>query len=119
MTLSNEELWERVRRLESRIVYTLKRQEPNRILRVTLDGIEIEGRATRPSREDVFRVYQHVHRAGRVTREDLYGERSILGHPYAKKTGRVIMAILASAVPDEIEGIPVSERLSGIRLRRQ
>lgn len=78
--------------------------------------MEIEDRVTTPSREDIFRVYQYLHRAGRVTGEDLYGDRSILEHPYANKVGRIVMAILARAVPDEIETIPASERLSGIRL---
>ena len=117
MLLSDSALWERVRGLEGETVYTLVRRNPNRIIRVTDNRVEIEGRRTGPFREDIFCVYQHLHRVGSVTREDLYGEESILGHPYAKKTGRIIVAILARAVPDEIEVIPASERLSGIRLR--
>ena len=66
MPLSDEELWERVRRLESRIVYTLKRRNPNRISGVTSDSIEIEGRVTRPSREDILCVYHHLQRTVRL-----------------------------------------------------
>ncbi|MDI6815102.1 MAG: hypothetical protein QMC90_03370 [Dehalococcoidales bacterium] len=58
---------------------------------------------------------------GKVTGEDLYGDTSILGHTLARKTGRIIMAILARVVPDEIDSIKrsKSERLSGIKLRGQ
>jgi hypothetical protein len=117
MALNDSQLWECIRGLESKIVYTIKRRSPNKILRVTDDRVEIESRATRPSREDILCVYQYLHMAGRVTQEDLYGEGSILGHPYARKTGRIIMAILAAAVPDEIGVIPANERLSGIIVR--
>ena len=117
MALSENELWQHIRKLEGETVLTLKRRNPNKILSVTNDSVEIKDRSTKPSREDIFCVYQYVHRVGRVTREDLYGEGSILGHPYARKTGRIIMSILARAVPDEILPIPANERLSGIRLR--
>ncbi len=117
MALNDEELWERVRGLEGETVYTLKQRKPNKILSVTDDSVEIKDRSTKPSREDIFCVYQHLLRTGKVTKKDLYGNASILGDALARKTGRIIMAILARAVPDEIEPIPANERLSGIRLR--
>ncbi|MCL0057869.1 hypothetical protein M1N05_02230 [Dehalococcoidales bacterium] len=119
MSLSDSELWERVRGLEEETVYTIQQCKPNRILRVTADKVEIAERKTKPSREDILRVYHHLQRMGRVTREDLYGNASILKNPLARKTGRIIMAILAAAVPEEIDVIPETERLSGIRLRGQ
>ncbi len=120
MGLSDSELWVRVRGLEGKTIYTIQQCKPNRISRVTDDRVEIEDRVALPSREDILCVYRYVHRVGRVTGEDLYGDSSILGHPYARKTGRIIMAILAGAVPDEIEAIKRSktERLSGIKLRQ-
>ena len=119
MALSENELWGRIRGLEGETIYTIQQCKPNRVSRVTADKVEIEGRAALPSREDILCVYQYLQRRGEVTGEDLYGNASILGDALANKTGRVIMAILARAVPDEIEAIKRSktERLSGIRLR--
>ncbi len=118
MELCDDELWEHIKEklIKGTIVYPPKIKRRNEILSVDGDEVHIKDRHTKPRREDIFCVYQYVHRVGRVTREDLYGEGSILGHPYARKTGRIIMGILANAVRDEIETIP---GLSGIRLRSQ
>ena len=118
--LSENELWERVRGLSGRTVYTIERQRPNRISGVTDESIAIADRTTKPTREDIFQVYREVWQRGEITGEDLYGDQSILGHPYARKTGRIIVAVLASAVPEEIQGVRRSktQRLSGIRLRQ-
>lgn len=118
--LSENELWERVRGLSGRTVYTIERQRPNRISGVTDEAIAIADRATKPTREDIIQVYREVWQRGEITSEDLYGDQSILGHPYARKTGRIIVAVLASAVPEEIQGVRRSktQRLSGIRLRQ-
>lgn len=117
--LNENEFWQRVRGLEGETVYTLERQNPNRILRVTDEDIEIENRGTRPIRDDVLQVYRELHRRGEITGDDLYGENSVVGHELAHKSGRIMMAILARAVPEEISIIRRSktERLSGIRLR--
>ncbi|MBA7625220.1 hypothetical protein ES703_32646 [subsurface metagenome] len=118
--LSENELWERVRGLSGRTVYTIERQRPNRISGVTDEAIAIADRATKPTREDIIQVYREVWQRGEITSEDLYGDQSILGHPYARKTGRIIVAVLASAVPEEIQGVRRSktQRLSSIRLRQ-
>jgi len=118
--LSENELWERVRGLSGRTVYTIERQRPNRISGVTDEAIAIADRATKPTREDIIQVYREVWQRSEITSEDLYGDQSILGHPYARKTGRIIVAVLASAVPEEIQGVRRSktQRLSGIRLRQ-
>ena len=44
MPLSDDELWARVRGLEGKTVYTCTRQNPNKILRVTDNRVEIEGK---------------------------------------------------------------------------
>lgn len=115
--LNENELWQRVRGLQGQIVYTPDREKPNRILLVTYGMIEIENRATRPTRDDVLQVYRQLQQRGEITGEDLYGESSIVGDQLAHKSGRIIMAILARAVPEEICVIKRSktERLSGIR----
>lgn len=117
--LTENELWQRIRRLEGQTVYTLDRRRPNRISRVTDAAVEIESRATKVAREDLWVVYDGLYQRSRITGEDLYGDRSILGHPYAGKAGRIIMAVLADAVPEDMEVIRRSraERLSGIRIR--
>ena len=118
--LSENELWERVRELSGHTVYTIERQQPNRISGVSDEAIAIADRATKPTREDILQVYREVWQKGEITGEDLYGDQSILGHPYARKTGRIIVAVLASAVTEEIQGVRRSktQRLSGIRLRQ-
>ena len=117
--LSDGELWDRVRALEGQIVHTLERQRPNTVSRVTDEAVEIEGRATKPTREDILRVYHHLHTRRQITGDDLYGDGSILGHPYARKTGRIILAILARAVPEEVHVVARdrTQRLSGIKLK--
>lgn len=117
--LNADQLWERVRRMQGQIVYTIDRGNPNRIPRVTDDAVEIENRATSPTRDDIVRVYEALHVRGEITGRDLYGDQPILGHPYANKVGRIIIAILVKAVPDEIEAIhrDKTHRLSGIRLK--
>ena len=117
--LNENELWQRIRGLQGQIVCTLDQQRPNRISRVTDEMIEIENRGTRPARQDVIQVYRQLHRRGEITGNDLYGESSIVGDQLANKSGRIIMAILARAVPEEICVIKRSktERLSGIRLK--
>lgn len=119
--LTEDQLWRRIRDLQGQTIYTIVRQSPNPISRVNDDRVEINARATTVSRGDLWLVYQELHRRGQVTRDDLYGARSIVGHPYAKKTGRVMMAILARAVPEEIQVIRPNrlQRLSGIRRRQE
>ena len=65
MVLSDSELWQRIRELEGETVYTIQQCKPNKILRVTGDRLEIEGRATKPSREDILCVYQYLQRTGK------------------------------------------------------
>jgi len=119
MPLSDSELWKRVKGLEGETIYTLKRRKANKILSVDAHWVVIERRATKPSREDIFSVYKYLRRAGEVTKEDLLGGASILKHPYGKKVGSIIKAILARVVPEEIEVIPETEGVTGIRLRKQ
>ena len=117
--LGEHQLWQRIKQLEGQVVYTLEQQKPNQISRVTDESIEIEGRATAPTRNDILLVYRQLHQTGQITAADLYGGNSILNHPYAKKSGRIIMATLATAVPDEIDVIKrnKTQGLSGIRLK--
>ncbi len=119
MSLNRTQLWERVKKLEGHVVNTIAQHRPNKIVRVSEIEMEIEGRNTKPLLKDVYQVYDVLIKQGKITAEDLYGNTSILGHVLARKTGRILMAILVAAVPEEIEVILPSKvsRLSGIRIR--
>lgn len=68
--LSDDELWDRVKKLEGKTVFTIVQKKPNKVLRVTDREVIIEGRATRPSREFIVKVYRYLWRNGEVTGRD-------------------------------------------------
>ncbi len=115
--LSEEELWSRIKNLEGKTIYTIKQRRRNHILKVTDWEVIIEGRRTRPSRKYIYNVYRYLHKHGEITKDDFV---KICGNEICKKVGRITMAILASALPDEVEAFTCNERgLSGIRLKKQ
>ena len=115
--LSDEELWQQVKRLRGRTICTITRRSENKILEVTEREVIIERRVTRPSRDFIVKVYHYLCRKGEVTGDDW---KQICGNTYCGKVGRITLAILAEAVPDQIEVfVPaVRGKKSGIRKRQ-
>ena len=113
MAISENELWRRIRGLEGKTVYTCTRRNPNKILRVTDNRVEIEGKSpvSFNGERGIFANYDRLIK-------DCYliggsGKDESIGRTKANLAGRyVIMPILQRAVPEEIECIPLSERLS-------
>ncbi len=114
-----DDFWRCIRQLEGKTVCTLVQHRPNKIVKVTDHEVLIEGRASRPRREDISCVYRCLCEKGRVVARELYGPNSLIGHPQARRAGRIILAIVAHAFPDEIEvvGGGGAEEQSGIRLK--
>ena len=119
MGLPNEdEIWERIKSLEKQVVRTIEKGKENRILSVSNSDITIQGRPTRPTREDVQIYCEVLIRDRMITKENMPQFGWAGGH----KTGRIIMAILARALPKYVEAFrrnnPHVPGLSGIRLTR-
>jgi len=112
-----EEIWQRIKRLQNKDIWTIQKRKKNRILSVSTSDITIDGRITRPTREDVQVYCKVLVRDRMITKEN----RPSFGWSGGHKTGRIIMAILASALPEYVEAFPqdnpYSPGLSGIRLR--
>jgi len=103
--LSESQLWQKVNQIEGRLVYTCVRNRPNKILRVTHNAVEIENRKSKPSRAEIYSLYQQVYEMHEVYADQAW-----------QWTYAVTYAILIEAVPDEIETIP--GKCLGIRLRK-
>ena len=120
--LSEHELWERVKGLQGRTVYTIERLSANKVLKVTDNEVRLakengELRSTTPIKSDIVNTYDYLMRHGQVTREDY---SKIPESRYWAFVGRVVYAILRDAVPEQIEEFhrrPPHVRLSGIRLK--
>lgn len=122
MGLPNEdEIWQRIKRLEKKVVKTIEKGKENRILSVSNSDITIQGRRTRPTREDV-QIYCKVLIRDRMVTKENRPQFGKFGWSGGHKTGRIIMAILASALPEYVEAFPRNNPhvrgLSGIRLTR-
>jgi hypothetical protein len=118
MALPDEgETWQRIKRLENKVTRTIEEGKGNRILFVSDSDITIQGRKTRPTREDVEIYRQLLIRDGMITKKN----RPQFGWSGGHKTGRIIMAILASALPEYVGAFrrdnPYIRGLSGIRLK--
>lgn len=115
--LSNDELWLRIKQLEGKMVRTIVLRKENKVLEVTERELLIENRNTAPSREFITRVYRYLYRHGQVTGDNW---EQICGNEFCGKVGRITLAILAEAVPDQIEAFVPSEKgkKSGIRKKQ-
>lgn len=102
--LRDNELWKRIKGLQGQTIYTLKRRQPNKILRVTDNAVVIENRKSKPSRKQICELY-HL----------MYEKKEVTTDSPQEFTLAVTYAILVKAVPDEIEDIP--EKTIRIRLR--
>jgi hypothetical protein len=100
---SDRELWERVKALEGKTLYTITRGIPNKILRVTENRVEIQDKTIVYFNgvRGIFENYDTLIEDGYLIGES--GEDSTMK---ANLRGRsVIMAILHKVMPDEIEKI--------------
>ena len=117
--LGSDELWLRVRSLEGRTVCTIERREANAVVQVTGSEVKLaKGGKPRTSvlRSDVENTYQYLVRNGEVTKEDF---TKVAGHRPHGRVGRVVLAILRDAVPEQVEEVRRGSgvRLSGIALK--
>ena len=120
--LSGHELWQRVRGLEGRTIYTIDRHRANIVSQVTSSEVRLlrsngEPRLATPRRTDIMNTYAYLLGNGRVTGEDF---ARIPGNLVGRRVSRIVLAILRDAVPDQIEKFhrqPPSVPLAGIRLR--
>jgi len=104
MKLSDNELWEHIKALEGKTVCTKTYKKPNRIIRVTENRVEIEGRTSSVSFKGKAGIFENYHtlikdgyligKSGedRMMKANLYG-------------WYVIMAILHEVLPDETQEI--------------
>jgi len=113
--LTKNALWKRIKKLKGKIIYTIEEKEKNEIIDVTSNEIIIKDRQSRPTKDDIWRVYELLWIEKRLnknnTPQDLFSD---------KKVARIIYAILAEAVPEQIKAVSQQESpdgLSGIMLR--
>ena len=119
--LTEHELWEKVKGLQGRTIYTIQRRIPNTVSQVTATEVRLlkdtgERRPSTPRRSDIVNTYYYSVRYGRVTGKDF---DKIPESRYWGFVGRAILAILRDAIPEQIEEFHrgLSEPLSGIRLK--
>ena len=121
--LSRAELWQRVKRVQRKIIHSIEQGSPSLITGVTGDTVErarpTGGKQLTPAhREELYNTYRYVVDNGRVTGKD-FG--NVPGHRRFGLNGRLIIALLADVIPDQIEVFkrdnPWLRGLSGIRLR--
>ena len=121
--LSQSELWERVERVQGKIIYSIERGSPSLITEVTGDTVKrarpTGGKQLTPAhREDLYNTYCYVVDNGQVTGKD-FG--NVPGHRRFGLNGRFIIALLANVIPDQIEAFKRDNTwlrgLSGIRFR--
>ena len=118
LTLDDNELWERIRGLEGKVIQTPDRRESLKVLELAETAnrmVFVQNMRTsnirRVLREHVTHYYRHLDQQGKVTREN-WPKNQV---PVV--VSRPIMAMLAAAVPEEIEAFTrdEGEGLSGIR----
>lgn len=108
--LNEDELWNRVKGLEKKVVYTVERKRPNKVEEVTDKEIIITDRVSHIARKEVVDAYEHLWRMGELM-------------PGKGDCGRFIHsvtpAILKAVDPEQVEVVHRGgeERFSGIRLR--
>lgn len=121
--LTANELWERVKRLEGRTIYTIQQRKPNTVSQVTAAEVRLlkstgEPRPSTPHKEDIVNTYNYLVTHCQVTKDDFdkIPESRRWGF-----VGYIILAILRDAIPEQIEEFHRSERcrLCGIRLKER
>ena len=123
--LIREELWKRVEKQQGKTVYTIQMGQPNYVQQVTGSKVLLtrdgKPRPSQPTEELVWSTYCYGCGSGRVTGDD-FKEGMVSGNPIGKRVSRIILALLACAVPEQIEtfkqGQDSSTNLSGIRFKK-
>ncbi len=114
-------IWQRIQMLQGKDILTIQNGKRNRIQYVSTSDITIDGRKTRPTRVDVEVYCTILDSDGIITKKNRPPFGPPNGWSGGHKTGRIIMAILASALPEYIEAFsqdnPYEPGLSGIRLK--
>ncbi len=98
--LTDEQLWERIHNLQGQVVLTPDQGRPNRVITVSEDLVEIEGRKANPSKHYLVWCYRLVMQHSVLTKQNLPEE--FFNHRIA----RICMALLAAAVPEQIRSFP-------------
>jgi hypothetical protein len=121
--LTDLELWERVRSLQGRMVYTIQQRKLNTVSQVTASEVRLlkstrRPRPSTPLKRDIVNTYHYFAKHGRVTKDDFneIPESRTWGF-----VGYIILAILRDAVPEQIEEFRRSKTspLCGIRLKER
>ena len=99
--LTESVLWERVKSLKEKTVYTLIQRRANPIAAVTDTEVKIRNRKTGTTRGGIYRNYETLYIEGRL------GD----GKEGNLRGMRVILAILSEALRDEIHVIKGEIRL--------
>jgi hypothetical protein len=122
LTLNNSQLWERIKKVEGEKFALIETRRLFRVGKVTNEGVTTENVETGKTfwlpRKNVTITYEHVKKYGKYTSADYKAESH---KPKRIRVPRLaqIIALLAFAVPEEIEPFTrdQGERLFGERLR--
>jgi hypothetical protein len=111
MFKTENEIWEAVKELEGKTITTVIRKNPNHIIKVEdtgnmFDKIHVEGRKTKPCRQDVIEAYKTLAKNGELDRKTdlahLAGKR--------KQTSSIIFAFVFEITRKDIELIVRNRR---------
>lgn len=103
-TLTDEEIWNKVKQLEGETLNTYIEHEPNQILKVEdtgtrLDRVIIKDRQTTPIREDIIGAYRLLFQKGNLIRKS---DLAYLTRP-EKKTSSIVFRIVGEIASDKAE----------------
>jgi hypothetical protein len=110
--LTENELWQRVRQLQGKTVYTIEQNRPNVIEEVTAEKVIIKGRQSPIRKIEAWDAYEELWVRGKLQIGKGGGKRRRFIY-------YVTAAILRDAVPEQVEVIRrgKTERFSGIQLK--
>ena len=119
--LSEAQLWAKISKLKGQHVRTIAQGRKNQILDVLDDKvIRISSTSSKPSpvpRRHFHNTYDYLWEHGHVTHSH-FDKPDFPENPVGKRVSRIVLAILASAVPEQVEPFPrKGHQQSGIRLK--
>jgi len=105
MKLSHRSLWQLVKVREGKMIYTVVRRSPNKILEVTENKVEIEGKTPVyfKGKRGIFANYHTLIKDGYLIGKS--GEDRMMRANIYPPTRYVIIAILQDVLPDETEEV--------------
>jgi hypothetical protein len=122
LTLNDKELWERIKKLEGNEFRLIETRQPFKIFEVANEGVTTKNLEKHNTywlpRKNVTITYEHVKKYGKYTSADYEAPSHDPKRIRVPKLAQII-ALLAFAVPEEIEPFTQDEgeRLFGDRLR--